>query len=44
MTVKRLGKSWPAVSIALFGVILVALALSQQAPAGPNVTVYESPT
>ncbi len=44
MTIKRFWKSWPVVSIALFGVILVALALSQQAPAGPNVTVYESPT
>ncbi len=50
MTIKRFWKSWPVVSIALFGVILVALAilvtlaLSQQAPAGPKVTVYESPT
>ena len=44
MNVKRFWKSWPVVSVVLFGVILGALALSQQAPAGPNVTVYESPT
>jgi hypothetical protein len=44
MSSKLSWKSWPVVSVALFGVTLVALALSQQAPAGPNVTVYESPT
>ena len=44
MATQRFWKSLPAVSVALFGVILLALALSQQAPAGPSVIAYESPT
>ncbi len=44
MATQRSWKSWSVVSVVLFGVIVGTLALSQQAPAGPNVTVYESPT
>jgi len=44
MATQRTWKLWSIVSVVLFGVILGALALSQRATAGPNVTVYESPT
>ncbi len=44
ITAQRFWKSWPVIGIVLFGVILAGLVLSQPAPAGPNVAVYESPT
>ncbi|MDH3282603.1 MAG: hypothetical protein OEQ18_15960 [Gammaproteobacteria bacterium] len=44
MATQRSWKSWSIVSVVLFGAILGGLALSQKAPAGPNVAVYESPT
>jgi len=44
MATQRSWKAWSVVSVVLFGAIVGALALSQKAPAGPNVTVYESPT
>jgi len=44
MATQRSWKLWSVVSIVLFGAILGALALSQKTFAGPNVTVYESPT
>ena len=43
MIIKRLWKSWLSGAAVLF-LMLAAPALSQQAPASPNVTVYESPT
>jgi hypothetical protein len=48
MTVTRSKKTWltnvgvPIVAVFLFG--LAFFALSRQAPAGPVLTVYESPT
>ncbi len=44
MATQRSWTSWSAVSVVLFGVLVGTLALSQKAPAGPTVTVYESPT
>jgi len=43
MNVSRFWKPWMSAAAVLF-LMLAAPALSQQAPAGPNVTVYESPT
>jgi len=43
MTIERFWKSWMSGAAVLF-LMLAAPALSQQAPASPNVTVYESPT
>lgn len=42
MALQRFLKSWPAIA-AMF-LIVTAPVLSQQAPGGPNVVVYESPT
>ncbi len=43
MTLKIFEKSWLAIVAALL-FIAVLFALSRQAPAGPLVTTYESPT
>lgn len=43
MAIKQFWKSGLSGAAVLF-LMLAAPALSQQAPAGPNVTVYESPT
>ena len=43
MTIERFWKSWLSAAAVLLW-MLAAPALSQQVPASPNVTVYESPT
>jgi len=43
MTFKRFWKSWLAGAAVLFS-MFAAPVLSQQAPPGPSVTVYASPT
>jgi len=43
MNVNRFWKPWLSAAAVLF-LTLAAPVLSQQAPASPNVTVYESPT
>ncbi len=43
MNVDRFWKPWLSAAAVLFS-MSAAPALSQQAPASPNVTVYESPT
>lgn len=43
MNVNRFWKPWLS-AVAVLSLMLAAPVLSQQAPASPNVTVYESPT
>jgi len=45
MAYTRKQKAWTiGAAAAVLIVAISALALSQRAPAGPNITVYESPT